>query len=98
MNATQHAQPQRVNGSAPAAAPTSESTPVSINPQEAANLALMFLGRCDMKPGEREAFARVELMLQAIARGQLQLSAPSESSTSSPSEAAAGSARSRGSR
>lgn len=52
-----------------------EEAPVQINPLEVAQVGLMFLARCDLKPAERSAFSRVEMLLQAIAGGQVQLAA-----------------------
>lgn len=46
---------------------------VQVNPQELAQFALVFLERCDLKPAERQRFAYVELLLQSIASGALQV-------------------------
>ena len=50
--------------------------PISINPVQAAQFALMFLQRADFKAGEREAFACAEGLLNAIHSGQVVLSPP----------------------
>jgi len=42
-----------------------------LNPIEAAQYALMFLMRADLKPHERLQFAKAEVLLQAIATGQV---------------------------
>lgn len=78
---------QRMNGSNGADHAQGESAPVQINPAEVAQFALMFLARCDLKPNERSAFARVEMLLQAIAGGQVQLSAPPSEQASLPLDA-----------
>lgn len=52
--------------------------PVSINPLQAAQFALMFLHRADMKASERDAFAVAEGLLNAILSGQVVLSPPAE--------------------
>ena len=49
---------------------------VQLNPREVAQHALMFLARCDLKPAERQGFANAEMLLQAIANGQVQLMTP----------------------
>jgi hypothetical protein len=46
---------------------------VNINPVQAAQFALMFLSRADMKAAEREPYAYAEGLLTAIASGQVQL-------------------------
>ena len=73
---------QRMNGSNGANLAQGEG-PVQINPVEVAQLALMFLSRSDLKPSERPAFGHVELLLQAIASGQVQLTS-SEPETQAP--------------
>lgn len=50
--------------------------PMSINPIQAAQFALMFLQRADFKAGEREAFGVAEGLLTAIASGQVVLAPP----------------------
>lgn len=47
--------------------------PISVNPQEVARAALVFLSRADLKPPERQTFDMVEAMLSAIAQGNVQL-------------------------
>lgn len=63
----------QMNGAKSANGAGGEAQRISINPQEVGRLALMFLARCDLKPAEREAFAHVELLVQAIANGTVQL-------------------------
>lgn len=47
------------------------AAPVTINTQEVAQAALMFLGRADFKRHERQTFDMVEAFLGAIAGGQV---------------------------
>jgi hypothetical protein len=69
MSESFSAMPSLNNGNGAADA----SQTVQLNPVEIAQVALMFLARCDLKPPERQAFAHVEMLLQAIAGGQVQL-------------------------
>ena len=50
--------------------------PIQINPMQAAQFALMFLQRADMKANERDAFAVAEGLLNAIVKGQVVLAPP----------------------
>lgn len=58
--------------------------PVSINPMQAAQFALMFMQRADMKANERDAFAIAEGLLNAILKGQVVLSSPPETPREEP--------------
>lgn len=49
-----------------------------IDPQEAARFALTFLGRVSFTAGERQAFDVAEALLQAIATGNVLLTAGSQ--------------------
>jgi hypothetical protein len=49
---------------------------MQVNPQQAAQFALTFMARADMKPGEREAYSLAEGMLNAIMTGQVILAPP----------------------
>ena len=68
-----------LNG-APAAAPNT----VNINPVQAAQFALMFLARADMKASEREPYAYAEGLLHAIAGGQVQLMPVNQAAPAAP--------------
>jgi hypothetical protein len=50
--------------------------PIQINPIQAAQFALTFLARADMKPHERDMFAVAEAMLTAVVAGRVVLSSP----------------------
>lgn len=58
--------------------------PVQINPVQAAQFALMFLQRTDMKPTERDAYAIAEGMLNAIVQGQVVLAPPARAMIETP--------------
>lgn len=62
--------------------------PVQINPVQAAQFALMFLQRTDMKPTERDAYAVAEGMLNAIVTGQVVLAPPPSAVVAAPANAA----------
>jgi hypothetical protein len=49
---------------------------MQVNPQQAAQFALTFLARADMKPAERDAYAVAEGLLNAILSGQVVLAPP----------------------
>jgi len=49
---------------------------MQVNPQQAAQFALTFLARADMKPAERDAYAVAEGLLNAIISGQVVLAPP----------------------
>jgi hypothetical protein len=66
-----------INGAAPELkTPLQPQQQVQINPVATAQAALAFLARADFKAHEREMFAACELMLNAIARGEVQLAQP----------------------
>jgi hypothetical protein len=68
------APPIKVNGM-----PAHAGHTLQVNPRELARLGLMFLERCEMRPAERQAFAMVESMLQAMHAGTVYLAqAPRE--------------------
>lgn len=60
----------KVNGNGASAGRT-----IQINPAEAARFTLEFLQRASLMPAERERFALCESLLQAIASGQVTISA-----------------------
>ena len=55
--------------------------PISINPVQAAQFALMFLQRAEFKAGERDAYACAEGLLNAIVSGQAVLAPPAPART-----------------
>jgi hypothetical protein len=59
---------------------------IQVNPMQAAQFALTFLARTDMKPHERDMFAVAEGMLKAIVSGQVVLSSPAPSLAADASE------------
>lgn len=70
------------------------NAPISINPVQAAQFALMFLARADFKAPEREAYAIAEGFLTAIVKGNVAVvpapPAMQDASASAPAASAGG--------